>query len=1040
MKCRRFYHLTLLPLLALGMPSAAQVQGSARPADSVVEIIKAPPRTIDDITRLLDHYKPDAQIAGEARAASEALPPESGDRKTLFDFYADRADAAARVGRVRQQIEDLRRALEYAERGHDDTLRVMHQLSTAETTTGNLFNAIRVSEDILPQIPRNRPGVRLNAEQGLVHQYTLVGDFGSARKYLREAEGTFARLRNSPGWAESGARWSSLMERARGQIFSAEGNLPAAEQAFRKALKGAQDHAQVVVQHDQTGGRSRQTSNARRYVEVLQRSLAGVLWRRGQIVEAESLARQATQSALERVGRSSTDTGQGLNLLSRVIGEQGRYAESAKLALEALKTFELSGSAPESFPVLSARKQVGSIFTAQGRYAEAIAAFKLNDEAQQKAPDLIRRMGIGDIDWVLAMLRTGDQRGAEEMSGRMLRHMAEKFGDKDLRTQTVRAFYAMALAARGDYFRARDLFEIATPPLIEQSRLSGEAETGTIRRQQRLTLILESYIQVLSAIGKAQEYTVASATESFRLADIARSSAVQRALTASAARATIRDPKLADLARREQDAQGRITALSDLLTQLLSAPPAQQLPKIQANIATDIEALKVERGRLKLEIEKAFPEYADLVDPKPVTVAQVQAHLKPGETLLSYYLGETGSYVWALRSTGPIAFANIPQGRKDIAQWVGNLRRALDPQVASVDELPAFDLVAAHDLYANLVQPVATSLDGSRLLLVVPHGELGQLPFALLPTEAVAGVGKTPVPFDGYRGTPWLMRKLAIEQLPSVAALTSLRKLPAADVTRRSFIGFGDPVFSREQAAPLQLAGNTIKTRGAPLRLRNAPHTSQASSAELAMLPRLPDTGEEITEIARVLKAGPEDIFLQLRATESAVLDADLSRRRVVMFATHGLVPGELDGLTQPALALTAPDPGQGNGDGLLTLEEILSLKLNADWVVLSACNTASGDGAGAEAVSGLGRAFFYAGTRALLVSNWPVETISARLLMTDLFRRQVENPALDKAEALRQAMLALADGPASFDAGNNKPLYSRAHPIFWAPFVVVGD
>jgi CHAT domain-containing protein len=170
------------------------------------------------------------------------------------------------------------------------------------------------------------------------------------------------------------------------------------------------------------------------------------------------------------------------------------------------------------------------------------------------------------------------------------------------------------------------------------------------------------------------------------------------------------------------------------------------------------------------------------------------------------------------------------------------------------------------------------------------------------------------------------------------------------------------------------------------------------------------------------------------------VMETDLSDRRVVMFATHGLVPGDLNGLTQPALALTTPDLAGGNGDGLLTMDEILSLKLNADWVVLSACNTAAGEGAGSEAVSGLGRAFFYAGARALLVSNWPVETVAARKLMVDLFSRQVADPALSKSEALRQAMLALSSGPGANDTKTGKPVFSYAHPLFWAPFIVVGD
>src|SRR5262249_37385229 len=126
-------------------------------------------------------------------------------------------------------------------------------------------------------------------------------------------------------------------------------------------------------------------------------------------------------------------------------------------------------------------------------------------------------------------------------------------------------------------------------------------------------------------------------------------------------------------------------------------------------------------------------------------------------------------------------------------------------------------------------------------------------------------------------------------------------------------------------------------------------------------------------------------------------------------------------------------------GDGLLTVEEILALKLNADWVVLSACNTAAGADTGAEAVSGLGRAFFYAGSRALLATNWAVHSESARELVSDVFRRQASDPGLSRAEALRQAMVALLDGGTNKDeAGRIR--FTYAHPFFWAPYSLIGD
>jgi len=145
--------------------------------------------------------------------------------------------------------------------------------------------------------------------------------------------------------------------------------------------------------------------------------------------------------------------------------------------------------------------------------------------------------------------------------------------------------------------------------------------------------------------------------------------------------------------------------------------------------------------------------------------------------------------------------------------------------------------------------------------------------------------------------------------------------------------------------------------------------------------------------------------------------------------------------LHQPALALSAPklanDP---ENDGLLTMGEIMGLRLDADWVVLSACNTAAGEGAGAEAASGLGRAFFYAGTRAILLSNWPVESQSAKLLTTDVFKRQSADPLLSRAAALQAGMLNLLDKEVYTDPTTGKPLFAFAHPIFWAPFTLVGD
>ena len=300
--------------------------------------------------------------------------------------------------------------------------------------------------------------------------------------------------------------------------------------------------------------------------------------------------------------------------------------------------------------------------------------------------------------------------------------------------------------------------------------------------------------------------------------------------------------------------------------------------------------------------------------------------------------------------------------------------------------------------------------------------------------------------FAAYREVPWLARTHAVSMVPSSAALLTLRQLPPRSTQHEKLVGFADPIFNKSQAAEAEKTTATTlaqiteaDTRGLKLKRRAAPEVAELESATLGSLPRLPDTADELKAVAQALDADVKTLYFGREANERKVKTTDLSRFRVVAFATHGLVAGELDGLTQPALALTAPEVAGIDGDGLLTMEEILALKLDADWALLSACNTGAAASAGGEAFSGLGRAFFYAGARALLVTNWSVYTVPARELVTDIFRRQAVNPLLTRAEALRLAMMGLADGP-GFTNDKGETLFSYAHPVFWAPYSIIGD
>jgi CHAT domain-containing protein len=423
------------------------------------------------------------------------------------------------------------------------------------------------------------------------------------------------------------------------------------------------------------------------------------------------------------------------------------------------------------------------------------------------------------------------------------------------------------------------------------------------------------------------------------------------------------------------------------------------------------------------------------LDAKPLTIIDAQKLLKPQEALLSFYSTQKQTLIWAVPAQGQVSFAIADLSLSTIANVVTKLRKSLDPSEADVGQVPTFDFNASHELYQKLLAPVAVSWNNAKELIIVPHGALSELPLSVLVTSAYQPNHKG-IPFADHGAAPWLIRKASISYLPSLGALATLRRT-ATQRPGKSFVGFGDPVFGQSAAASgtAVLAARGLKRRNA---LTEANNNKAGSTSGLELLQPLPDTAEEIREIAKILHADEaRDVNLGASASEQNVKTSDLSQYRVVMFATHGLTPDELPGLSQPALALSNPAVTGEKEDGLLTLAEILGLKLRADWVVLSACNTASPDGQASEAVSGLGRAFFFAGAKALLVSHWPVETVSAKLLTTELFRRQVANASLGRAQALREASLAVMQQSAK---GSRGASYSYAHPMFWAPFVVVGD
>jgi CHAT domain-containing protein len=261
-----------------------------------------------------------------------------------------------------------------------------------------------------------------------------------------------------------------------------------------------------------------------------------------------------------------------------------------------------------------------------------------------------------------------------------------------------------------------------------------------------------------------------------------------------------------------------------------------------------------------------------------------------------------------------------------------------------------------------------------------------------------------------------------------------LRRFARNERAGKTMIGFGDPVFDSAERAKA-LAERRGGAGGVGAMSRGYDEFWRGSSVDPTKLARglrsLLDTADELKSVAANLGAQAIDLHMEEDASETTVKRLPLADYRIVYFATHSLVAGVVKGLGEPALALTLPKEPSALDDGLLTASEVAQLKLNADWVVLSACNTIAGDKPGAEALSGLARAFFYAGARALLVSHWSVGTADATRLTTSTFDNIKADPDIGRAEALRRAMIAYMND-------TSDPL--NAYPGTWGPFSVVGE
>lgn len=1019
---------------------------------SLINKVPPPPKSINDVIKLLDNSKADVQSVEKYKQIINSTPDPNLKGIQLFEHHQRQFEALEQLGLVKELEQNCLKGVEIASKisseVHYDVasnlyLNAQINCLNFHSIEGDRKKALDRIENVLknPQIQK-MSGAQLTLLYFKIDNFTWLGDLNSAQEVSNDIDQLISKMRSFRSWPEWGYHWTYQAEAAKGHYLMLAGKPSEAELSYAKALNAIN----IRIKYNNVVGDSNSKLNQKEQIlsfkAYMLSLVASSLQAQKKLIEAEYYHRESLKIYLGLGGKNSVRVARQIARLSSVVTEQGRFEEGNILAQYSLKSYIEAGLPDKALNVISSKKAVASTLVNIEKYSEALNYFTAIKSTINSDEFLKKYFGeLGDLDEVVALIFTKNFQKAETVAQSIFENEKSKVGSNHPRTILAQAFYAVTLQEQKKIEEAKKNFKEAIPSLIEQIRNDSETSNISKKSQRRFSLIAESYINLLFAeakLDKNSEKILVS--EAFLLADLARGSSVQKALAQSTARTSFKDKRLAELARSEQDLQRKINSLNELLLNISQAGGSSST---QEKIRNDISNARSERDSVKKDIENKYPEYFDLVEPKPITIEKTAKILNQNEVLVTWYFGERQSFVWAIHQNGLSNFANINLTKKDISRDVKILRKALDPGVSSVEDIPPFDVILSNKLYSQIIKPIEQSLSGKNLLISVPHESLAQIPISVLLTEKINQPPKGSAALKDYQNAPWLIRKIAISQLPSVNALAALKGAKIEKNDAQSFIAFADPYFSKAQAnnvlAKIETA-QVVNTRGKPLNLRSVPKTSNVSSAELALLPGLPDTSIEVNEIAKVLNAKPEDIYLNQHASVKKVLETDFSKKNIIMFSTHGLVPGELNGLTQPALALSSPDvTGEKDSDGLLTMDKILELKLNADWVVLSACNTASSDNS-SEAVSGLGRAFFYAGARALLVSNWPVDTVSSRELMVDLFKRHNNQEKISKPEALKQAMLNIADKGAARIGNTNVVSYFYSHPLFWAPFVVVGD
>jgi CHAT domain-containing protein/Tfp pilus assembly protein PilF len=791
-------------------------------------------------------------------------------------------------------------------------------------------------------------------------------------------------------------------------------------------------------------------------------NLALVFSRQGRASEAEGLLVRALAIQEKASGPDHPNVATALNNLADAATYLGRKNQTEQLLRRSLAIREKS-LGPTHLDVAVSLDNLVALLCDDARYAEAEPLARRSLAVREAALGKLHPLVANSLNNLAVFMDSvGKSQDAEPLLNQALDVRLRSLGEVHPDVANSYINLGAHYLDLKDWQQAYDAFAGASAILINRRAVEfgQEPAKADLKIHENSNpfpgMIVAAY--ELAQTSNSQR-AVALRSQAFEAAQWIGDEQAAKAIAGMSARLAAGDGDLSARVRERQDLNEQALAIDRMLIAAMSQPSAVRNQAAEQAIRVQAVTVASQIKQLDRLIASQFSGYSALVTKSPVSAEEIQKQLGPNEALLLFTTTSRITFVWTV-TRSDIRWHAAPIGAKQLAETISILRCGLDEaawtdktqapcaeklgrQPGAGEQLP-FDLERAFALHQALYEPVAKDIEGKELILV-PSGPLATLPFQVLLTEKpAAGIGR-----PDLAKAPWLVKRFATTVLPSVSSLKALRQIAQRSKAPKPFLGVGNPLLNGDarsagdverakQARLLQSCGERPETKTSQLaqRGRRSVIALSGGTADVEQLKRqapLPETAPELCLVANSFTPVKGEVYLGNEATEAKLKSLSESGRleqyRILHFATHGALSGQVQGSVEPGLILTPPAAATPVDDGYISSSEISGLKLNADWVVLSACNTAGGDASNSEAFSGLARAFFYAGARALLVSHWPVRSDAAVAITTGAIDAMTSHPDIGRAEGLRRSLSALiARG------GEN------AHPTVWAPFVLVGN